>query len=47
MQDNSSLPLDFNVMSAIPEDDYEYHDKKVSDSLTVNLYGGYQCSLSG
>ena len=38
--------LDVNAMSAIPEDP-EDPDREVSDSLTVNLYGGLQCDLSG
>ena len=42
---NSSL-LDVNAMSAMPEDP-EDSDKKVSDSLTLNLYGGLQSDLSG
>ena len=45
MQDDSSL-LDVNAMSAVPEDPEE-PDWKVSDSLTLKLYGGLQYDLSG
>ena len=44
VQDDSSSPLDVNAMSAVPEDPNTY---KVSDCLTLNLYGGLQCDLSG
>ena len=42
-QKDSSLPLDVNAMSAVPEN-HEDPDRKVSDSLTLNLYG-LQCDL--
>ena len=45
VQDDSSSLLDVNAMSAIPEDP-EDPDKKVSYSLTLNLYGGLQCDLN-
>ena len=47
-QDDSS-PLGVNTMSVVPEDPMnpEFHvhpdDWKVSDSPTLNLYGGLQC----
>ena len=36
-------------MSAVPEypEDPGDPNRKVSDSLTLNLYGGLQCDLSG
>ena len=51
-QDDCS-PLGVNTMSAVPEDPItpEFYaspdDWKVSDSLTVNLYGELRCDLSG
>ena len=44
VEDDSS-PLDVNAMSAVSEDP-EDPDWKVSDSLTLNLYGGLLCDLS-
>ena len=44
MQDDSSLPLDVNAMSALPE--YPFWGK-VSGSLILNLYSGLQFDLSG
>ena len=44
-QEDSSLPLDVNTMSAVPEN-HEDPDRKVSDSLTLNLYGGLQSDLT-
>ena len=46
MQNDSSSPLDVNAMSAVPEDSEDL-DRKVSDSVTLNLYGGLQCWLTG
>ena len=46
VQNDSSSPLDVNVRSAMPEDS-EDSDGKVSDSFTLNLYGGLQFDLSG
>ena len=52
-QDDSSSPLGVNAMSAVPEDPItpEFYanpdDWKVSDSLTLNLYGEFQFDLSG
>ena len=46
VQVDSSSPLGVNAMSAVPEDPInpEFHVRpdewKVSDSLTLNLYGG-------
>ena len=38
-QDDCSSLLDVNAMSAMPED-LKFPDWKVSDGLTLNLYGG-------
>ena len=46
VQDNSSSLLDVNAMSAVPEDP-EDPDWKVSNSVTLDLYVGLQCNLSG
>ena len=46
VQNDSSSPLDVNAMSTVPEYP-EDPDRKVSDSFTLNLYGGLQCDLSG
>ena len=46
VQDDSSSLLDVNAMSAVPKD-FDYPFYKVSDSLTLNLYGGLQYGLSG
>ena len=43
---NDYSPLDVNAMSALPEDSKSPY-RKVSNSLTLNLYGGLQCDLSG
>ena len=42
VQDDSSSCLDLNAMSAVPEDS-KFPNMKVSDNLTLNLYGGLQC----
>ena len=46
VQDDSSSLLDVNAMSAVPEDP-EDPNRKVSDSLSLNLYDRLQCDLSG
>ena len=42
VQDDSSSLLDVNAMSTVPEDS-KFPNRKVSDNLTLNLYGGLQC----